>query len=77
MISKRWIVDSIERVGFTYVETLCGLLLTNAAGFTSMGGFKAAAIAAVPAGLAAIKTVCAGMIPGTVSPGSMASDPTR
>ena len=77
MISKRWIVDSIERVGFTYVETLCGLMLTNAAGFTSMGGFKAAAIAAVPAGLAAIKTVCAGMMPGTVSPGSVATDPTR
>jgi len=75
MISRRWLVDSIERVTFTYLETVCGLLVTNTAGITSLGGWKTAAVAAVPAGLAALKTVFAGMVPGTVSPGSIA--PTR
>jgi len=67
------LVDSIERVTFTYLETVCGLLLTDTAGITSMGGWKTAAVAAVPAGLAALKTVLAGMVPGTVSPGSVVS----
>jgi hypothetical protein len=37
-----------------------------------MGGWKVAAVGAVPAALAAVKTVLAGMMPGTVSPGSVA-----
>jgi len=73
MVSRRWLVDSIERVTFTYVETVCGLLLTDTAGITSMGGWKVAAVGAVPAALAAVKTVLAGIVPGTVSPGSVVS----
>ena len=74
MMGKRWLVDAVERVTFTYVESVCGLLLTDAAGVTSMGAWKAAAVGGVPAVLAVIKTVCAGMVPGTVSPGSVISD---
>ena len=76
-MSKAWAIDAAERIGLTYVETVLGLVLTNMAGVTSFDTWKTAGIAAVPAALAAVKTLVAGLVPGTVSPASMvpAEDP--
>lgn len=63
--------DAIERVVCTYVEVFLGLLLANWTNTISLDTVKVAAVAAIPAVLAAIKTLIAGNVPNTVSPASL------
>jgi hypothetical protein len=55
--------DLIERTAATYVEALAGLLMVS--GVTHFSDLKAAAVAAVPAGLAVIKGVLASFVGNT------------
>ena len=73
-MNRRWVVDSAERVAATYVEAVAGLVLANMAGVTSLDTWRTAAVAALPAAVAAVKTVAAGMVGGTMSPASIAPD---
>jgi hypothetical protein len=75
-MNKTWAIDSAERIAATYLETVLGLVVTNMTSITSLDGWHTAAIAAIPATLAAAKTLIAGKIPGTVSPASMAPQNT-
>jgi hypothetical protein len=56
----RFFLDLAERTAATYVEAFAGLLVVS--GVTDFSDLKAAAIAAVPAGLAVIKAVLAGFV---------------
>lgn len=71
-MNRQWAIDSAERIAATYVETVLGLVVANMANITSLDTWHTAAVAAIPATLAAAKTMLAAMIPGTVSPASMA-----
>jgi hypothetical protein len=51
----RYLLDLAERTAATYGQAFIGLLLADTANLTSVGTLRAAAIAAVPAGLAVIK----------------------
>jgi Putative lactococcus lactis phage r1t holin len=70
-MNKTFVVDAAERIAATYIESVLGLVTTNMTSLTSLNTWQTAAVAAIPAALAAIKTLVAGMIPGTVSPASM------
>jgi len=56
-----FVVDLVERVAWTYIETLLGLLLAGTAldhfsnGTYSMGDLNVALLSAVPAAIAALK----------------------
>lgn len=61
---RRW-ADLAERTAATYVQAVLGLLLATQAHMLSLGAVRAAAIAAIPAALAAIKAAFAlGLGPG-------------
>lgn len=70
-----WIRDTAERVVFTYLEAVIGLLIANGAGIITLDGARAAAVAGIPAALAVLKAAIAGRVPGTVSPASVVKDP--
>ena len=70
-----WMRDTLERVVFTYLESLIGLLIASGTGLVTLGGVKAAAVAAIPAALTVAKSALAARVPGTVSPASVARDP--
>lgn len=57
-ISRRWL-DLLERTAATYIQAFAGLLLASSTGMVSLGSVRAAAIAALPAALAAIKSAFA------------------
>ena len=57
-ISRRWL-DLAERAALTYVETAAGLLLADSTHMLSLGTLRAAAVAALPAALSAIKSAFA------------------
>lgn len=52
---SRLILDTIERTAAAYATTFLGLLLADGFDLTSVGALKAAAIAAIPAGLSVLK----------------------
>ena len=56
---RKYLLDLLERVVATYVETLAGLLIVGWTDFTDIAGFldfgTSAAVAAVPAALAVVK----------------------
>lgn len=58
-VTRRFIVDLVERTASTYVETFLGLLLASgldiAAPVTRMAIIEKAAVAAVPAALTVLK----------------------
>lgn len=57
-ISRRWL-DLLERTAATYVQAVLGLLLASSTGLITVGSLRAAAVAAIPAALAAIKSAFA------------------
>jgi choline-glycine betaine transporter len=57
MFSRTFLLDAAERVFWTYVQALLGLLLVS--GVTSLDALQSAAIAAIPAALAALKAIIA------------------
>ncbi|MFF9197350.1 holin [Streptomyces sp. NPDC014779] len=52
---SRLFLDTVERVVGTYAVAFLGLLLADGFDYTSLGSLKAAAIAAIPAGLSVLK----------------------
>ena len=74
-MTSTWLRDTIERVVFTYLEALTGLLIANGTGLVDVNGAKAAAVAAIPAALAVLKAALASKVSGTVSAASIAKDP--
>ncbi|MEU5980142.1 holin [Streptomyces sp. NPDC047315] len=52
---SRLVLDTIERTAGTYVVALLGLLLADGFDLTNLSALKAAAIAAIPAGLSVLK----------------------
>ena len=57
MFTKAFLLDAAERVFWTYVQALLGLLLVS--GVTSLDALQTAAVAAIPAALAALKAIIA------------------
>jgi hypothetical protein len=57
-IPRRWL-DLLERTAATYVQSVLGLLLASSTGLITVGSLRAAAVAALPAALAAIKSAFA------------------
>ena len=51
----RYLVDLLERAAATYIEALIGLLIASAVTTIDVSTLKAAAISAIPAGLAVVK----------------------
>ena len=62
MFTRAFLVDAAERVLVTYLEAFFALLITDGLELTDLGALKLAAIAAIPAGLAALKAVIASAI---------------
>ncbi|MEV8323325.1 holin [Kitasatospora sp. NPDC056731] len=56
---RKFIIDLAERTAATYAVAFLGLLLADGFNLTSIGAFKAAAVAALPAALAVVKGVAA------------------
>ncbi len=57
MFSRAFLLDALERVLSTYVQVFLGLLI--ASGVTGLDAVQSAALAAIPAGLSALKAVIA------------------
>lgn len=63
MTDRRYWLDLAERALATYVEALLGLLIASAAtDLVDLAAWQAAAVAAVPAGLAVVKAGLARMV---------------
>ena len=62
MFTRAFLVDAAERVLVTYLEAFFALLITDGFNLTDLGALKLAAIAAIPAGLAAVKAVIASAV---------------
>ncbi|GAA0375118.1 holin [Streptomyces olivoreticuli] len=54
-LSKKVLIDILERTLAAYVTTFLGLLIADGFDLTSVSALKAAAIAALPAALSVIK----------------------
>lgn len=70
---KQWLLDTLERLLATFIETFIGAISLSAA--FDVSALKSAAIAGVAAGLSYLKSTFATLLPNTVSPSSMAPDP--
>lgn len=69
-VKGRFFLDLLERTLFTYVEVVLGLLIASATTEAiDLSVAKAAAIAAIPAALAVVKSALSSMVgtPGTAS----------
>lgn len=60
MFSRTFLLDAAERVFWTYVQALLGLLLVS--GVTSLSAVQTAAVAAIPAALSALKALIASRV---------------
>lgn len=58
-----WWQDALERTGWTYLQAFLALVLVS--GTVDFASWRTSAIAAVPAGLAVVKSVLAAVLPGT------------
>lgn len=58
LLTRRWL-DLGERTVVTYAEAFAGILLADSTHLMSLGSLRAAAVAALPAGLAAVKSAFA------------------
>ena len=67
--NKVWFRDTAERAISTAVQTFLALVLAGS--LTDVATMKAAAVAAVAAGLSVVKSALAARVPGTVSPASL------
>ena len=71
MFNRPFLRDLTERAIATYVQTFLGLLI--ASGLVDVTALKAAAVAAIPAGLSVVKSILAERYaPGAISPASLA-----
>ncbi|MFB7671691.1 holin [Kitasatospora purpeofusca] len=61
-MSSRFFRDLLERTLATYAVTLLGLLTAGAVDLTDLGALRAAAIAAIPAGLTVVKSALATLV---------------
>ncbi|MGW6566433.1 holin [Streptomyces sp. NPDC054975] len=59
---SRLVLDTVERVAGTYAVAFLGLLLADGFDLTSLSAVKAAAIAAIPAGLSVLKAAIGSLI---------------
>lgn len=71
-LSRKWLADTAERTASTYVEALLGLLLASGIGVrgaVSMAVVTKAALAAIPAAFAVVKSALASRVgsPGTAA----------
>lgn len=57
-LTRKWL-DLGERTVMTYLQAVLGLLLADSTGLLSVGSLRAAAVAALPAALAAVKAAFA------------------
>ncbi|WP_329423974.1 holin [Streptomyces sp. NBC_01268] len=59
---SRLVLDTVERVVGTYAVAFLGLLLADGFDLTNLSSLKAAAIAAIPAGLSVLKAAVGSLI---------------
>lgn len=59
---SRLLLDTVERVLGTYAVAFLGLVLADGFDLTSVSSLKAAAIAAIPAGLSVLKAAVGALI---------------
>lgn len=65
MYTKQFWIDAVERVVATYLEVFLGLVIASAfvdSGKLNMGAITAAAVSALPAALALVKSMIAAHI---------------
>jgi general stress protein CsbA len=67
-----WWIDASFRVGRSFLQGFLGALAAGGVDLVSMPTYRAAAIAGGLAAWAAVKTIVARWIPGTVTPASLA-----
>ena len=75
MLTRRWLIDTAERVVVTAGEAFCGAMLLSGADLISLSAVRSAEVAAVGAGLAALKAAFAALVPSGISPASLAPAP--
>ncbi|MFD7978902.1 holin [Streptomyces sp. NPDC059071] len=71
---SRLLLDTVERTVGTYVIAFLGLLLADGFDLTSVSSLKAAAIAAIPAGLSVLKAAVGTLIGDKTTVGWIAKD---
>ena len=59
---KAFLISTAEQVGVTYLASFVGLLLANWSGEINMGVITAAAVSAIPAALAVLKSAIAKLV---------------
>lgn len=59
---SRLMLDTLERTAAAFVTTFLGLLLADGFDLTNLSAVKAAAIAAIPAGLSVVKAAVGSLI---------------
>lgn len=59
---SRLVLDTVERVVGTYAVAFLGLLLADGFDLTSLSSLKAAAVAAIPAGLSVLKAAVGSLV---------------
>jgi hypothetical protein len=77
-MSRTAVLDVLERVAFTYLESLFGLWLASGLGIavvTDLAVYQKALVSCLPALLALIKSLIALRAAGTLSPASLAEGP--
>lgn len=74
---RAWLIDTLERAGFTFVESFIGLLVVDASGAMGdsidLATLEAAAVSAFIAALAVVKAAIASRR-DALSPASMVGD---
>ncbi|MFL4904807.1 hypothetical protein ACJ6WF_16870 [Streptomyces sp. MMS24-I2-30] len=70
----KFLTDLAERTISTYLETLLGLLLASSV--VDLSAAKAAAVAAIPAGLAVIKGALSGFLGKPATAAALPSKPS-
>ena len=74
---SRLILDTVERTLAAYATTFLGLLLADGFDLTSVGSLRAAAIAAIPAGLSVLKAAIGTLIGDKTTVGWVAKNTPR
>lgn len=74
---SRLVLDTVERTLGTYAVAFLGLLLADGFDLTSISSLKAAAIAAIPAGLSVLKAAVGTLIGDKTTVGWIAKNTPR
>ena len=69
---RQWLIDTAERVAFTFLETFLALVLASGTDWLDLSALRSAGIGALAAALAVVKAAIASRTSSAVSPASLA-----